>query len=217
MPPVLSNSSIEDTAGPASSESDGEEIGMAKVYKVTAAYDLFCRTWNGYLNSPDLSGDNLNTRMSSVGTSYESSAAFGESKSNTNIFTGVGDGINMASKISGEPATTNSPFCQSKANAGEFGGSSKVKPPAPEDQRENEESSPLISKAKAEWNREKDLENVSNPILDRLMDMIGLEEVKNQFLSIKTKVDIAKEQGITLKDERFNCSILGNPGTGKRR
>ncbi|KAG9247288.1 P-loop containing nucleoside triphosphate hydrolase protein [Calycina marina] len=51
--------------------------------------------------------------------------------------------------------------------------------------------------------------------LDELMDMIGLEEVKQEFPSIKSRVDTAVRQRVSLKNERFGCSLLGNPGTGK--
>jgi hypothetical protein len=44
--------------------------------------------------------------------------------------------------------------------------------------------------------------------------MIGLEDVKQQFLAIKAKVDTTIRQGVPLKDERFGAALLGNPGTG---
>lgn len=47
------------------------------------------------------------------------------------------------------------------------------------------------------------------------MNMIGLEEVKSTFLAIKENVDTAIRQGVSLDKERFSCSMLGNPGTGK--
>jgi hypothetical protein len=70
------------------------------------------------------------------------------------------------------------------------------------------------SAAKDEWERQKRIEGQSNEALDSLMDMIGLEEVKNNFLSIKAKVDTVVRQGVSLKDERFSAALLGNPGTG---
>jgi hypothetical protein len=45
--------------------------------------------------------------------------------------------------------------------------------------------------------------------------LLGLEEVKQQFLSIKAKVDTVVRQNVSLKDERFGAVLLGNPGTGK--
>ena len=45
--------------------------------------------------------------------------------------------------------------------------------------------------------------------------MIRLEDVKQEFLSIKAKVDTSVRQGISLSKDRFGCSLLRNPGTGK--
>ncbi|KAK0634459.1 P-loop containing nucleoside triphosphate hydrolase protein [Bombardia bombarda] len=69
--------------------------------------------------------------------------------------------------------------------------------------------------AMAEWQHLKQYENANNKYLDELMGMIGLEDVKQAFLSIKSKVDTSLRQGISLDSERFSCSMLGNPGTGK--
>jgi hypothetical protein len=46
------------------------------------------------------------------------------------------------------------------------------------------------------------------------MDMIGLEDVKDKFLSIKIEVDTAVRQGLDMAGKRFGASLLGNPGTG---
>lgn len=67
-----------------------------------------------------------------------------------------------------------------------------------------------------EWQRQKRVEKASNSAIDSIMDMTGLEEVKAQVLSIKAKIDVNQRQGSDVKDERFNVSLLGNPGTGKR-
>ncbi|KAK3990815.1 putative AAA family ATPase [Cladorrhinum sp. PSN332] len=67
----------------------------------------------------------------------------------------------------------------------------------------------------AEWEFLKTSEGAVCRPLDELMGMIGLEEVKEQFVSIKSKVDTALRQGVSLAMERFSCSMLGNPGTGK--
>ncbi|KAM3560257.1 hypothetical protein ARSEF4850_003737 [Beauveria asiatica] len=69
--------------------------------------------------------------------------------------------------------------------------------------------------ARYEWECLKRDEGASNKTLDTLMEMIGLEAVKKEFLNIKTTVDTATRQGVSTKDERFGCSFLGNPGTGK--
>ncbi|KAJ6024726.1 AAA family ATPase [Penicillium herquei] len=73
----------------------------------------------------------------------------------------------------------------------------------------------LDSAAREEWEKQKTDEGQSNAALDTLIDMIGLESVKDSFLAIKAKVDLIVRQGISLSDERFSASLLGNPGTGK--
>ena len=74
--------------------------------------------------------------------------------------------------------------------------------------------STVQSDAEANWQRQKDDEGASNDSIDAIMAMTGLENVKEQVLRIKSKIDIAQRQGISLKDERFNIVLLGNPGTG---
>ncbi|KAI5920093.1 hypothetical protein F4810DRAFT_448501 [Camillea tinctor] len=51
-------------------------------------------------------------------------------------------------------------------------------------------------------------------VMDKLMKLKGLEEVKQTFLDILAKVEICKKQGRDLKKERFNVVFQGNPGTG---
>ena len=72
-----------------------------------------------------------------------------------------------------------------------------------------------ISPAKEEWKRQKSVDNAYNPHIDQVMEMVGLENVKEHVLKIKAKVDISKRQGTSLSDERFSIAFLGNPGTGK--
>lgn len=69
--------------------------------------------------------------------------------------------------------------------------------------------------AKEEWEYMKMNDGESSAPLDALMEMIGLEGVKAEFLGIKSRVDTAINQGVSLSEERFSCSLLGNPGTGK--
>jgi SpoVK/Ycf46/Vps4 family AAA+-type ATPase len=69
--------------------------------------------------------------------------------------------------------------------------------------------------SKTEWQRQKDQENAHNPAIDKIMEMIGLEEVKAQVLRIKAKVETSVRQGTNLKKERLGLTLLGNPGTGK--
>lgn len=85
----------------------------------------------------------------------------------------------------------------------------KTAPPSPSTQPD------CLSGAQAEWDFMKENEGAQSKPLDQLMEMIGLEDVKQEFLSIKSKVDTALRQGISLASERFSCSMLGNPGTGQ--
>ncbi|RDW71858.1 hypothetical protein BP5796_07892 [Coleophoma crateriformis] len=71
------------------------------------------------------------------------------------------------------------------------------------------------SPSKIEWQRQKDQENANNPAIDKIMDMVGLEDVKAQVLRIKAKIETAIRQGTDLKRERLGLVLLGNPGTGK--
>jgi len=73
---------------------------------------------------------------------------------------------------------------------------------------------PKPSAARDEWQYQKSVNGVQNSAIDAIMAMIGLEDVKKQVLSIKNKVDTSMRQGTDLKGERFNVSMLGNPGTG---
>ena len=69
--------------------------------------------------------------------------------------------------------------------------------------------------ARKTWELYKKSQGVQNEFLDELMEMIGLEEVKQAFLETKAKVDTKLRQTGDLASERFNCSLLGNPGTGR--
>lgn len=73
---------------------------------------------------------------------------------------------------------------------------------------------PKPSAARDEWQYQKSVNGVQNSAIDAIMGMIGLEEVKKQVLSIRNKVETSMRQGTDLKGERFNVSMLGNPGTG---
>jgi hypothetical protein len=73
---------------------------------------------------------------------------------------------------------------------------------------------PSASQAKADWEYQKKFENSDNEHLDALFEMIGLESVKQQLLTTKSKIDTGIRQKVELKDERFGAALLGNPGTG---
>ncbi|KAK2762566.1 hypothetical protein FQN54_000739 [Arachnomyces sp. PD_36] len=70
------------------------------------------------------------------------------------------------------------------------------------------------SPSKTEWQRQKDQEKAYNPAIDKIMEMIGLEKVKEQVLRIKDKVEISTRQNTDLSKERLGLVLLGNPGTG---
>ncbi|CAK5268430.1 unnamed protein product [Mycena citricolor] len=72
-----------------------------------------------------------------------------------------------------------------------------------------------VSDANLEWQRQKDFEGARNDSIDSIMEMIGLEDVKSTVLDIKAKIDTSVRQNISLRTERFNTTLLGNPGTGK--
>jgi hypothetical protein len=71
-----------------------------------------------------------------------------------------------------------------------------------------------VSASRDEWQRQKDMEGANNDAIDAIMEMIGLEEVKSQVLKLKAKIDTSVRQGASLKQECFNTTFLGNPGTG---
>lgn len=105
---------------------------------------------------------------------------------------------------------------QSKsAMPGSFPGTDPPTPPS--DSESADTLSGIPEGAKQEWKYLKEFEGARNQTMDELMEMIGLEDVKSEFLSIKSKVDTALRQGIPLDKERFSCSMLGNPGTGTYR
>ncbi|RDA90958.1 hypothetical protein CP533_3079 [Ophiocordyceps camponoti-saundersi (nom. inval.)] len=65
-----------------------------------------------------------------------------------------------------------------------------------------------------EWEMMKS-EGACNDALDKVMGMIGLDSVKEEFLSLKSTIDTKIRQGLPLSKERMGCVLLGNPGTGK--
>ena len=47
------------------------------------------------------------------------------------------------------------------------------------------------------------------------MDLAGLEDVKAEVLSIKTKIETVARQGSDMKKEKLGVVMLGNPGSGE--
>jgi DNA repair exonuclease SbcCD ATPase subunit len=87
-------------------------------------------------------------------------------------------------------------------------------PPTPSSPENAEENKKKESEAQSDWQRRKDTDGVTNPHIDAIMEMIGLEPVKRQVLRIMDKVDVNVRQDTSLAKERFNVVLLGNPGTG---
>lgn len=85
-------------------------------------------------------------------------------------------------------------------------------PPSPP---ESSGSFEIPDGARTEWDYMKRFDGAKSEPLDELIDMVGLEEVKLSFLGIKQRTDAALRRRIPLEKERFSCSMLGNPGTGK--
>ena len=57
------------------------------------------------------------------------------------------------------------------------------------------------------------MDGEDNEHIDAIMEMTGLEEVKEQVFNIKDKVNMSIMQDTTVKDECFHIA-LGNPGPG---
>ncbi|KAB2569195.1 Protein CbbX [Lasiodiplodia theobromae] len=71
------------------------------------------------------------------------------------------------------------------------------------------------SLAAEEWKRQKLEEDADNKAIDKMMELVGLEKVKEQVLVIRDKVEVYKKQRADIKKERFNAIFQGNPGSGK--
>lgn len=71
------------------------------------------------------------------------------------------------------------------------------------------------SEVNKKWQNKQYKGNLKKAI-DKLMKLIGLEEVKQQSLDLISKAKIAKRQGKNrMRDQRFNIVFQGNPGTGE--
>lgn len=73
---------------------------------------------------------------------------------------------------------------------------------------------PTSSPSRDEWKRRRMMDGVDNQHIDAIMEMTGLEKVKEQVLAIKDKIDMSARQDTSVRDERFHMVLLGNPGTG---
>ncbi|KAK0629513.1 hypothetical protein B0T17DRAFT_188990 [Bombardia bombarda] len=71
------------------------------------------------------------------------------------------------------------------------------------------------SPAEKEWLRQKTELGEKNEALDILMDMVGLENVKAEFLKVKATIEAARERKGQLRRQDLNLVLMGNAGTGK--
>lgn len=71
------------------------------------------------------------------------------------------------------------------------------------------------SPAEIEWHHRKNVYGANNAAMDAVMQSTELEDVKRKMLDLLDKIELTRRQNASLKNERFNISLLGNPGTGK--
>ena len=72
-----------------------------------------------------------------------------------------------------------------------------------------------MSPSEERWHEQKTKHNASNESIDELMELSGLEEIKELFLDIRDMTETAGHQEASLRKTRFNVNMFGNPGTGK--
>jgi hypothetical protein len=70
------------------------------------------------------------------------------------------------------------------------------------------------SPSQREWNRQK-REGSVNEAVDKIMELIGLEEIKARVLKMKSMAETANRQGVDISMDRYSVALIGNPGTGK--
>jgi len=51
--------------------------------------------------------------------------------------------------------------------------------------------------------------------LDKLMELVGLEPIKRDFLRLWDYCELQRRRGMDLQRDRFHLRLVGNPGTGK--
>lgn len=73
----------------------------------------------------------------------------------------------------------------------------------------------VVSLARQEWEQQKTKQQQINSALDSLMSLVGLEEAKSQFMTIKYLVDTARRQDVNLAQEGFCAVFVGSRGSGK--
>ncbi|KAH0556353.1 hypothetical protein GP486_005723 [Trichoglossum hirsutum] len=70
------------------------------------------------------------------------------------------------------------------------------------------------SPSRLEWLRQRRKERASNKYIDKVMEMVGREDIKSHFLKMKARIETAKRQQVNILEEHFSTAFFGNPGTG---
>ncbi|KAK4445739.1 stage V sporulation K [Podospora aff. communis PSN243] len=114
---------------------------------------------------------------------------------------GLGAHNNSSERESGLEADSNSTERESEPQAKE-----------PED--------PLLlindnSASRLEWIRQKRDESAALEAFDKLMGLLGRENVKSEFLSMKAAIDARRRRGETEYESSIKFDVEGNVGTGK--
>jgi hypothetical protein len=72
------------------------------------------------------------------------------------------------------------------------------------------------SSAKSEWQRRKSSANATpSSAMDALMDLVGLENIKHEFLRLYDFIQLQKMRDMDVKLDRFSIRVVGNSGVGK--
>ncbi|KAK4162449.1 stage V sporulation protein K [Cladorrhinum sp. PSN259] len=67
-----------------------------------------------------------------------------------------------------------------------------------------------------EWERQKKELGQKSRAIDKVMAMVGIEDVKKAFLTVRSTITAAKTRKGKLRRQDFNLALIGNPGTGKK-
>lgn len=130
------------------------------------------------------------------------------------------DDSKQTSSRSSSPSGKEKGDCSEEMD-GELSSEEQISPEQEEDSSPQPEPEDInawaipASKAKQDWEEQKNTRAEENIHLDDMMNMIGLESMKAKMLEMKTLVDTARRQDVNLSEERFNTILVGNPGTGK--
>lgn len=119
----------------------------------------------------------------------------------------IRDAENAAKEAAAKAKASSQKSSQGAANGPAPSSSNAAAPPRPM----------FPSPARDKWENQKRVDGVQNDAIDKIMDMTGLEQVKEKILRIKGSLDTMHRQGVAINKERLNLVLLGNPGTGATR